>query len=154
MRVNKEVQQGAQLMTLVQQKASVEYCDPDCDDSRLLAIVIAKCCVCVLLLIVFYHPSLILYKSLFHSYLRAIAATDLVFLIYNLMYGAFVCQGLSDPPREVKARRTAAIRLTGYRTGDEPGAGGVAEVHLRPPDAAVRPLRLPGPYLLPPAGLS
>lgn len=108
----------------------------------------------LLLLIVFYHPSLILHKSLFHSYLRAIAATDLVFLIYNLMYGAFVCQGLSDPPREVKARRTAAIRLTGYRTGDEPGAGGVAEVHLRPPDAAVRPLRLPGPYLLPPAGLS
>ena len=49
MRVNKEVQQGAQLMTLVQQKASVEYCDPDCDDSRLSAIVIAKCCsVCVL----------------------------------------------------------------------------------------------------------
>ena len=46
MRVNKEVQQGAQLMTLVQQKASVEYCDPDCDDSRLSAIVIAKCCVC------------------------------------------------------------------------------------------------------------
>ena len=59
----------------------------------------------LLLLIVFYHPSLILHKSLFHSYLRAIAATDLVFLIYNLMYGAFVCQGLSDPPREVKPKK-------------------------------------------------
>ena len=53
MRVNKE-EHVLQMMTLnyntmVQQKASVEYCDPDCDDSRLSAIVIAKCCsVCVL----------------------------------------------------------------------------------------------------------
>ena len=63
MRVNKEVH-VSQMMTLnynntmVQQKASVECCDPDCDDSRLSAIVIAKCCSarvltahCVLLLV-------------------------------------------------------------------------------------------------------
>ena len=56
MRVNKEVQQGAQMMTLVQQKASVEYCAPDCDDSRLSAIarLLSLPSVVCVLLIVFY----------------------------------------------------------------------------------------------------
>ena len=55
MRVNKEVhvrlQQGADDDIELQYNGAAEgkCCDPDCDDSRLSAIVIAKCCsVCVL----------------------------------------------------------------------------------------------------------
>ena len=51
---NREQMMTLNYNTMVQQKASVECCDPDCDDSRLSAIVIAKCCVYVCVLIVFY----------------------------------------------------------------------------------------------------
>ena len=61
----------------------------------------------ILLLIIFLHPSLIAHQCLFHSYLKAIALTDLVYLVYSMMFNTVVCLGYTDPPVEVTTKAMA-----------------------------------------------
>ena len=61
----------------------------------------------VLLLIIFLHPSLIAHQCLFHSYLKAIALADLLYLLYAVMFNTVVCMGYTDPPVEVATQAMA-----------------------------------------------
>ena len=61
----------------------------------------------VLLLIIFLHPSLIAHQCLFHSYLKAIALADLLYLLYAVMFNTVVCLGYTDPPVEVATQAMA-----------------------------------------------
>ena len=63
----------------------------------------------VLLLIIFLHPSLIAHQCLFHSYLKAIALADLVYLLYSVMFNTVVCLGYTDPPVEVTTKALAEL---------------------------------------------
>ena len=61
----------------------------------------------ILLLVIFLHPNLIPHQCVFHSYLKAIALADLVYLLYSMMFNCVVCMGYTDPPVEVTTKAMA-----------------------------------------------
>lgn len=63
----------------------------------------------LLLLVIFLHPRLIVHKCLFHSYLKAIALADLLYLIYSMLFNCLVCLGYTDPPVEVSSLALAQM---------------------------------------------
>ena len=63
----------------------------------------------LLLLLIFLHPRLIAHKCLFHSYLKAIALADLLYLLYSLVFNSVVCLGYTDPPVEVATLAMAQL---------------------------------------------